>query len=130
MKKILILAIGLIAILSAFSLKASDTKKGNIQFETTIHDFGVIKEKNGAVSCEFKFVNTGDGNIFVTDAKAQCGCTRPSYPEAPIKPGKSGKIKVTYNPAGRPGTFAKTITLYLQNCKKSKISLKIRGKVE
>lgn len=119
----------LITLIVAFCLpqKANADSKGNIAFETTTHNFGDIKEKGGAATCEFQFQNTGEGNIFITDAKAQCGCTRPSFPEAPIKPGKKGKIKVTYNPLGRPGSFTKTVTVYLQNCKKSKITLKIKG---
>lgn len=123
---------GIITILTLIALPvtAKGAERGNIVFETTTHDFGTINEKDGAVTCEFNFVNQGDGNIFITDAKAQCGCTRPSFPEAPVKPGKKGKIKVTYNPAGRPGPFTKTVTVYLQNCKKSRVTLKIKGKVE
>jgi hypothetical protein len=81
------------------------------------------------VTCEFEFVNNGDGNISVVDAKAQCGCTRPSYPTSPIKPGKKGKIKVTYNPMSRPGSFSKTVTVNLYNCNKKKVTLKIKGNV-
>lgn len=130
MKKIITYILAIAAIIVALPIQAKSAPKGDIVFETTTHDFGTIKESSGAVSCEFKFINQGDGNIFVIDAKAQCGCTRPSFPEAPVKPGKKGRIKVTYNPSGRPGSFTKTVTVYLQNCKKSKVTLKIKGKVE
>ncbi len=73
------------------------------------HDFGYIKEKDGPVTCEFEFVNTGNKPLIIIESVASCGCTRPEYPKRPIAPGKSGKIKVTYNPAGRPGGFKKDI---------------------
>ena len=60
------------------------------------------------------------------DATASCGCTRPEYPTKPIKPGKKGKVKVTYNPAGRPGEFRKTIKVRT-NGKPKKITLSIDG---
>ena len=60
------------------------------------------------------------------DATASCGCTRPEYPTKPIKPGKKGKVKVTYNPAGRPGEFRKTIKVRT-NGKPKKITRSIDG---
>ena len=78
-------------------------------FKTRIHDFGVIKEDGGPVSCTFEFVNTGDKPLIIVEATASCGCTRPEYTTKPIKPGKKGKIKVTYSPLGRPGAFRKTV---------------------
>lgn len=73
------------------------------------HDFGTIQEKDGVVSYEFEFVNKGDEPLLIMSAKASCGCTVPIYPKHPIAPGKGGKIKVSYNPAGRPGEFSKTV---------------------
>ncbi|MDE6443798.1 MAG: DUF1573 domain-containing protein [Muribaculaceae bacterium] len=92
------------------------------------YDFGMVKEDGGPVSCEFTINNDGKGNLVVIDAKADCGCTRPEFPQAPIAPGKSGKVKVTYNPLGRPGSFEKVVTLKT-NGSTSKIRLKIRGTV-
>ncbi|MDE6008577.1 MAG: DUF1573 domain-containing protein, partial [Muribaculaceae bacterium] len=92
------------------------------------HDFGIVKEDGGPVSFEFILTNEGEGNLIVIDAKADCGCTRPEFPKAPIAPGKSGKVKVTYNPLGRPGSFDKVVTLRT-NGSPSKIRLKIRGTV-
>lgn len=90
------------------------------------HDFGTIKEADGPVSYEFEFKNTGDSPLVVISASASCGCTRPEYPKEPVKPGKSGKIKVTYNPAGRPGEFDKSIKLKT-NVKGKRYVLKISG---
>ena len=78
-------------------------------FKNASHDFGTIKEEKGPVSHTFEFTNTGDKPLIIVDAVASCGCTRPEFTTKPIKPGKKGKIKVTYSPVGRPGAFRKTV---------------------
>ena len=78
-------------------------------FNNRLHDFGVIKEQGGPVTTEFELINTGKKPLIIIDATASCGCTRPEYPTKPIKPGKKGKVKVTYSPLGRPGAFRKTV---------------------
>ena len=64
----------------------------------------------------------------ITRVIASCGCTTPEWPKAPIAPGQKGEIKVTFNPDGRPGPFAKTISVY-SNGKKGSFILNIRGEV-
>ncbi len=119
----------LIALLSCCGMAYSEQRgKAEMTFPETVHDFGTVKENGGPVSVEFSFTNTGDANLVVYDATAECGCTTPEYPKAPIAPGKTGNIKVTYNPLGRPGIFEKVITVR-SNGKKGKLRLKIRGTV-
>ena len=107
---------------------AASKDKGVISFTETVHDFGTVKESGGPVSVEFPFSNTGKANLVIYEAKAECGCTTPEYPNAPVAPGKTGKIKVTYNPLGRPGAFDKVITVKT-NGNPGKVRLKIRGTV-
>lgn len=115
--------------IAGFCMSAAAPKeKGEMKFEETVHDFGAVKENGGPVSVEFPFTNTGKANLVIYEAKAECGCTTPEYPKAPIAPGKSGKIKVTYNPLGRPGAFDKVVTVKT-NGKPGKVRLKIRGTV-
>lgn len=78
-------------------------------FNETTYDFGTIKESKGAVKHTFEVINTGDKPLIIIDAVASCGCTRPSYTAKPIKPGKKGKVEVTFSPVGRAGSFRKTI---------------------
>ena len=117
-----IMAIALPASLSAGGKKAKAT------FSEYRYDFGNVKEKGGLVSHEFVFTNTGDGNLLIGDARTTCGCTRPEYPKQPIAPGKKGKVKVTYNPAGRPGPIDRTVTVKTNGSPK-KVRLKIVGNV-
>ena len=106
----------------------ADDKQAEATFATLSHDFGTIQEAKGPVSCTFEFTNTGDKPLLIIDAVASCGCTRPEYPTKPIKPGKKGKIKVTYSPIGRPGAFKKTVKVKT-NGKERTITLRIVGAV-
>ena len=106
----------------------ADDSFARATFEVKSHDFGTIKEAKGPVSCIFEFTNTGDKPLLIIDATASCGCTRPEYPTKPIKPGKKGKIKVTYSPIGRPGAFKKTVKIKT-NGKERTTTLRIEGTV-
>jgi hypothetical protein len=55
----------------------------------------------------------------------------PEFPKDPIKPGKTGKIKVTYNPSGRPGEFDKSVKIRYNRDgnKTARVTLKITGTV-
>jgi len=79
-----------------------------LKFETTTHDFGKIIEGTLAVY-EFTFTNTGKAPLLLSDVKPPCSCTTPEWPKEAILPGKSAKIKVTFDSKGKPGTFNKTI---------------------
>ncbi len=126
MTKRLFIAIFAVCMVALSAL--ADGKQAEATFDVKSHDFGTIKEEGGPVSCYFEFTNTGDKPLLIIDATASCGCTRPEYPSKPIKPGKKGKIKVTYSPIGRPGAFKKTVKVKT-NGKERTITLRIVGAV-
>jgi hypothetical protein len=95
---------------------------------SSIHDFGTIKESAGSVSTVFTITNTGKEPLILVNVKASCGCTTPEWTKEPIAPGKQGQIKATYNPANRPGAFNKTITVS-SNGSPSSLTLNIKGEV-
>lgn len=120
----------IVAILAALSVAIpafSAKKEAKISFKEKIYDFGQISLKGGKVSHEFSFTNVGDGNLVITNARADCGCTRPEYNDAPVAPNGVGKIKVTFLPAGK-GTFTKKITI-TSNGNPKKTRLLIKGEV-
>ena len=102
--------------------------KPEILFTKSNHDFGFIREEKGPVTCVFEFENVGTAPLIIVSASAQCGCTRPEYPQKPIKPGKKGKIKVTFSPIGRPGPFRKEIRVKT-NARNKVVRLHIEGSV-
>lgn len=124
MKHIFIILI--ISVIASFSIYGAE-KGAGITFEEKSHDFGTIKEVDGPVSYSFKFENTGDEPLVIINVNASCGCTRPDYPKEPIRPGKKGEIKITYNPAGRPGEFTKDVKIRTNGSKRP--ILKISGVV-
>ena len=91
--------------------RPADGKYPEMTFVEKEFDFGDIKQGD-KVDHTFNFKNTGEADLIITNAQASCGCTIPDYPkDIPIKPGESGKIKVTFNSAGKSGPTAKTITI-------------------
>jgi len=82
-----------------------------ITFEKTEHDFGKINEGDGRVSVVFNFKNEGMSPLVLSNVRASCGCTTPTWTKEPVEPGQVGSITVTYNPNGRPGRFQKTVTI-------------------
>lgn len=121
----IIIATSILAIAPAQGKDKGKTPR--IEFKTQTHDFGNISNK-GSVKAEFRFTNTGDGNLVITQANSECGCTKPEYPENPIAPKKEGTITVTYTPNGHIGHFEKAVTVRTNGVPK-KIKLKIKGEV-
>lgn len=98
-----------------------------MEFEKTLHDFGLIV-KGERVAYKFKFENTGGADLIISDASSSCGCTVPTYPRHPIKPGKSGEIEVEFNSAGRDGAQHKTVSI-LTNAQPNTIRLEIEAEI-
>lgn len=115
-----------ILMLSQPALGASN-KDAVIDFQEKVYDFGKISLKKGKVSHEFNFTNAGGKNLVITNARADCGCTRPEYGEAPVAPGKTGTVKVTFAPAAK-GHFTKKVTV-TTNGNPRKVRLLIKGEV-
>lgn len=101
--------------------------KNDVKFTTMKHSFGKIKQ-NVPATYTFQFKNASTGKpLIIETATAQCGCTTPEYPKAPIGKGKSGTIKVTYN-AATMGAFTKTVTVKFVNINEP-VTLVIDGEV-
>lgn len=103
------------------------TKEAEITFENREFNFGKIKEGEKTENV-FKFKNTGNVPLIVTDVTVTCGCTAAEKPEAPIMPGEEGKIKIVFNSAGKSGTQNRTITVNT-NAKNKVTYLKLVGEV-
>ncbi len=103
-------------------------QKPEITFEVDTHSFGDIQEADGSVSYEFKYKNTGGTPLVLHNVTASCGCTTPEWTKTPVQPQGEGVIKVTFNPANRPGTFNKTITVQ-SNASTQVKTLRIQGNV-
>jgi hypothetical protein len=117
-----------VALLLLIGLNAGAQTTADMVFETMDHDFGKIKEDAGPANFNFNFRNNGKVPLVISTVNASCGCTTPEWSKEPILPGKSGFIKVSYNPLNRPGGFNKTITV-MANIPNGALVLKIAGDV-
>ena len=109
---------------------SGDESKGAlpvISFEETEHNFGKIIEGE-TVSFNFAFTNTGKVDLVIAEVSTSCGCTVPSYPKEPIKPGKKGTVKIAFNSRGRKGFQTKTIVVVC-NTQPNATQLKIKAEV-
>jgi hypothetical protein len=99
-----------------------------ISFDKDVHDYGTIKQgANGTY--EFKFKNSGKEPLIIRDAQGSCGCTVPEWPKAPIRPGETATIKVTYD-TNRLGPIDKSVKISSNAKTDSEKVLKIKGTVE
>lgn len=134
MKKLLILFSIFVASASFLYSQGSTVPAGSnpnapkITFKVSEHDFGNIEE-GGKANYEFIFTNNGKEPLVLSNVKASCGCTTPSWPKEPILPTQQGKILVSYNTQGRPGPFVKTITV-ASNAETETVTLTIKGTVK
>ena len=111
----------IIAILActAMGAQAQSTKKTAVDndslnmpvmlFEADPLDYGTIPYDSDG-NREFKVKNIGKEPLIISKVNPICGCTIPLVPDAPIKSGETGIIKVHYD-TKRVGVFNKGITV-------------------
>lgn len=90
-------------------------------------DFGIVDEGE-IVKHVFKFKNTGNEPLVISNAKGSCGCTVPTWPKEPVPPGSTGEINVEFNSKGKPGMQSKRVTV-TANTNPTETFLEIKGEV-
>ncbi|MBT8324619.1 MAG: DUF1573 domain-containing protein [Winogradskyella sp.] len=99
-----------------------------IAFDKTEHDFGTIA--NGTpVETNFKYTNTGNSMLVVSNIKSTCGCTVPSNWTKEVAPGETGEFTVKFNGKGNGNKVSKSVTL-TTNTEKGTEVVKITAFVE
>ena len=93
-----------------------------------VHDFGTIQEKDGPVSHVFLLTNKGSKPLAISDVSVWCGCTTTEFSKEPIRPGQTGRVKVTFNPSYRPGKFSKEVVVLTEDGS-SYVRLWVKGSV-
>jgi len=103
-------------------------KQTEITFNEKVYNFGTIQQGD-KVSHFFTFKNTGKYNLIISRAIGSCGCTIPEYPTTPILPGKSAKMKVSFNSKGKSGKQTKTVSVYA-NVPKGGVAITIKANIK
>ncbi len=99
-----------------------------IQYEQPVYDYGTVDEGE-IVKHNYKFKNTGNEPLVISNCKGSCGCTVPTWPKEPIPPGGEGEIKVEFNSKGKPGPQSKRVTV-TANTAPTETFIEIKGEVK
>ena len=82
-----------------------------ITWEKSTYDFGDVHQGE-KVEHTFKFKNTGNESLIITNVQVTCGCTIPKgWARDPIAPGHSGEITISFNSAGLFGRKNKIVSV-------------------
>lgn len=125
MKKIITLCAVIIGFITFTAMQTDN--KAEFKFEKETHDFGKIPQGK-PVTYEFKFTNTGEEPLIISNVESSCGCTVPKYTTTPVLKGQSGTITVTFNAASVQPSFAKAVTIK-SNARTPNKLLYIKGEV-
>jgi hypothetical protein len=123
MKNVFLIASFILLNQSAFAQLAEP-----LQFQDKTHDFGEVVEQNGLAVYEFSFLNKSTRPVKILAVQPSCGCTTPGWSKEPIAPGKTGFVKASFDPKGRPGYFSKSLTV-ATDLDGNSIVLQIKGTV-
>ncbi|RYZ25523.1 MAG: DUF1573 domain-containing protein [Sphingobacteriales bacterium] len=104
----------------------SFAQKGVLKFKEETHKFGKVPQGT-PVTHEFVFTNTGSDPVVLSNVTVSCGCTTPTWPQAPVAKGKADKLKAGFN-AAAPGAFTKQITVKVAGADQP-LTLTIKGEV-
>ena len=115
-------------ILAAAQVEVVEAISPGISFEKMVCDLGHVglSTKN---ACEFKFTNTGQAMLKITNIRSTCGCTVAKLEKKEYAPGQSGTIKVSYTAPKTATTTQKYIYVSSNDKANPKIRLTIRAKV-
>ncbi len=97
-------------------------------FREKVYDFGDVLEARGNADHEFVFTNNSGRPVKILNVTTSCGCTTPGWSKEPVASGKTGFVKASFDPKGRPGYFNKTLTL-LTDADPNPVVLQIKGQV-
>ena len=92
------------------SVSVRDENGPKIEFKETEYDFGTVMQGE-RLSHTFVFTNTGKSDLIISSAHASCGCTTSTPPRAPIKPGETSEIKVTFDSKTKLGPTTNVVTV-------------------
>jgi hypothetical protein len=108
---------------------ATASAKGpEITFDKQVCHIGRIKPGSTSI-CEFKFTNTGDSLLTITEVTKTCGCTPYELAKMEYAPGESGILKVEYHAGRQSASIHKSLFVSSNDKTKPRIELVIIGDI-
>lgn len=93
------------------SAEDKNAPKGpQITFNSLQHDFGIVEEGK-KLPHTFRYKNTGDQELIISDVRTSCGCTAAVIEGKNLKPGESGKLQIELDTSNRTGRMSRNITV-------------------
>ena len=99
----------------------------DMKFDEEVFDFETITQGE-KVSHDFKFKNTGNKNLIIANASADCGCTVAEVPKKPVPSGEGNIIRVSFDSDGKHGMVTKEISI-MTNCIPARRVIKIKANI-
>jgi len=82
-----------------------------ITWEKNTYDFGDVVQGE-KVEHVYKFTNSGNEPLIITNVAVTCGCTTPKgWPRDPINPGGKGEIDIQFDSTHKVGRQNKVVTI-------------------
>lgn len=106
---------------------ATTATASSLEWDTKSIDVGKI-QKDAPLELAFRFTNHSKDPVIIKNVRTSCGCTAAQHSQAPVLPGQSSEIKVSYD-TRRIGFFNKTISVQTSDSGTPTI-LRITGTVE
>ena len=111
MKRLITLIFILAASLYSYAQVAKTISGAVIAWDKSTHDFGDVFQGD-KVEHTFRFTNTGNKDLVITNIEVTCGCTIPKgWPRDPIMPGSRGELQVQFDSSGKFGRQNKVVTV-------------------
>jgi len=124
-KNHLVLLLSLVFFLTKPAL--SQIEVDDVVFDKEIFDFGNIAFGKNEIIATFFFTNNSEFDYQIKNVIASCGCTVPSWPKNPIRPGMKGVITAKFDPTNLAGEVDKTIEIVANYNKVMSKKLRIQG---
>ncbi len=110
------------------ALAKLDKPAPKITFEKIVYDFGQIGTAAKKKVAEFKFTNTGDALLEITEVEKCCNIvTRLDKTE--YAPGESGVLKIEYQSGSKPGLDRKIVYVKSNDKTSPRIALALKAKI-
>lgn len=115
---------------SVLSENLSATDAGPIVCHEPVWNFGTIDPRETPrLTHTFRLQNVSEKPVDIAEVKPTCGCIVPEPSHSIIEPGCTVDFSVTFNTAGRPGRFGKSVTVRFRSAEQAFITLHIEGEI-
>ena len=119
----------LLGVIQASPVLAAAAKAPKIVFKEDFWNFGRAKAGEDLIH-EFVFKNEGDAPLNLSSVETSCGCTAALVSEKTVKPGKSGRIKVTFGTRGYSGEVVRYVYVESDDPNQPRIQLKVAATID